>query len=66
MKKPRVTLVSIALLGVAFAFVFGPTSLAADEKEGASSSSCISCHTDLAKMDSYGAATGGAGAAIAG
>jgi mono/diheme cytochrome c family protein len=66
MNKSRVALVYITLLGVAIVFAFGRTPLAADEGTEVSSSSCISCHTDLAKMDSYGASSGAAEGGIAG
>ncbi|MGD0887520.1 MAG: hypothetical protein ABSA46_21975 [Thermodesulfovibrionales bacterium] len=68
-KKGKKTLSFITLVGIAFVFALGVfalggTPFAADE--GASSTACIKCHTDLNKMDSYGAASAGAGAAIAG
>jgi hypothetical protein len=63
-KKSKMTLVSIALLGITFAFALGGVPFAADK--GASGNACIKCHTDLNRMDSYGAAGAGAGAAIAG
>ncbi len=63
-KKSKMTLVSIALPGIAFALALGGTPFAAGEV--ASGSECIKCHTDLDKMDSYGAASAGGAAAIAG
>jgi hypothetical protein len=62
-KHSRATLVSFTLMGIAFAFAFGGMPCAADE---GASSACIKCHTDLEKMDSYGAASAGGAAAIAG
>ena len=60
----RLTLAAITFLGVAFAFGFGGKLFGAEEP--ASSTECINCHTDLKKMDSYGAASAGGAAAIAG
>jgi hypothetical protein len=63
-KRTRLTLPAIALLGIACAFGLGGKLFAAEGL--ASSSECIKCHTDLKKMDSYGAASAGGAAAIAG
>jgi hypothetical protein len=61
-KRSRLTLAVI--IGIACAFGVVGNLFAA---EGPSSSSaCIKCHTDLEKMDSYGAASAGGAAAIAG
>ena len=62
MKSKRIT-ITAALLGLACTFGLAGT-LAAEEE--ASSSACINCHTDLDRMDEYGAAKAGGGAAIAG
>jgi hypothetical protein len=58
------TLAAITFLGVACAFGLGGKLSAAEGP--ASSSECVKCHTDLNKMDSYGAASVGGAAAIAG
>jgi nitrate/TMAO reductase-like tetraheme cytochrome c subunit len=63
-KHSMATLVSVTFLGIALGVVFIGATYAADE--GASSSACIKCHTDLEKMDTYGAASAGGAAAIAG
>jgi len=63
-RRTRFTLAAITLLGVAFTFGLGGTVSAAESQ--ASSSECIKCHTDLKKMDSFGAASAGGAAAIAG
>ncbi len=59
----RMFAVTAALLGLAILFGFGAT-LAAAETE--TSSACINCHTDLDRMDKYGAAAASGGASIAG
>lgn len=63
-RRTGFTLAVIGCLGVALAFGLSGTLFAAQET--ASSSECIKCHTDLKKMDRYGAASAGGGAAIAG
>ncbi|MEJ2697078.1 MAG: hypothetical protein P8013_10565 [Candidatus Sulfobium sp.] len=62
-RRTRFTLAVISFLGIACAFGLGGTLFAA---EAPASSECIKCHTDLKKMDRYGAASAGGGAAIAG
>jgi hypothetical protein len=62
--RSRLAIAAIVFLTVALAFGLGAKLFAADET--ASSSECIKCHTDLDKMDSYGAASAGGAAAIAG
>lgn len=59
--KQKIILAAIALLGIMVTFGAG-TSGAQDSE----SSSCTNCHSDLEKMDSYGAAAASGGAAIAG
>jgi hypothetical protein len=63
-RRTRLTLAAITFLGIACAFGLGGKLFAAEGP--ASSSECIKCHTDLKKMDSYGAASAGGAAAIAG
>lgn len=63
-RRTSVTLAVITFLGLAFTFGLRGTVFAAEGT--ASSSECIKCHTDLKKMDSYGAASAGGAAAIAG
>jgi hypothetical protein len=63
-RTTRLTLAIVTFLGIACAFALGDTLFAAEGP--ASSSQCIKCHTDLKKMDSYGAASAGGAAAIAG
>ena len=55
--------VTAALLGLAS--TFGAAGMLAAEDES-SSSQCINCHTDLDRMDEYGAASSGESAGIAG
>jgi len=62
--RTRLTLAVVALMGFACAFVLGGTVFAADGSQ--SSSECIKCHTDLKKMDSFGASSAGGAAAVAG
>ena len=62
--RTRLTLAAITLLGIACAFGLQGNAFGAEGL--ASSSECIKCHTDLKKMDSYGAASAGGAAAIAG
>ncbi len=57
-------LAAVGLLSIACAFGMGSRLFAADGT--ASSSECIKCHTDLDRMDSYGAASAAGAAAIAG
>jgi hypothetical protein len=57
-------LAAFAFLVVACAIGMGGTVFAAEGPQ--SSSECIKCHTDLNKMDSYGAASAGGAAAVAG
>jgi hypothetical protein len=64
MKKAKGILVASTVLGIAFVLALTGRPYAADE--GTSSSECIKCHTDLKKMDTYGAASSGGAAAIAG
>ena len=54
---------TIALPGLVWAFGAAGAAFA---QEAASSSACVKCHTDLEKMDEYGAAAAGKAAAIAG
>jgi hypothetical protein len=61
-RRSRLTLAVI--IGIACAFGLIGNLFAAGEPS--SSSACIKCHTDLEKMDSYGAASAGGAAAIAG
>jgi len=57
-------MVTVALVGLACTFSAAGTIYA---QEGISSSSeCIRCHTDLDKMDEYGAAKAAGAAGIAG
>lgn len=56
-------MVAAAFLSLACTFGLAGTVPAEDE---ASSSECISCHTDLERMDEYGAAAAGGEAGIAG
>jgi hypothetical protein len=62
--RKRLILAAITFLGVAIAFGMGNSLFA--EEPADSSSECIKCHTDLEKMDQYGAAEAGKAAAIAG
>jgi hypothetical protein len=57
------SVITAALLGLAC--TFGVAGMLSAEDE-ASSSECINCHTDLERMDEYGAVAAGGGAAIAG
>jgi hypothetical protein len=63
-RRARLTLAAITFLGIACAF--GPGDKLSAEEGSASSSECIKCHSDLGRMDSYGAASAGGAAAIAG
>ncbi|MEJ2685386.1 MAG: hypothetical protein P8Z71_13450 [Candidatus Sulfobium sp.] len=63
-RRTKFTLAVITFLSVAFTFGLGGTVFAAEGT--ASSSECIKCHTDLKKMDQYGAASAAGAAAIAG
>ncbi|MDA8387045.1 MAG: hypothetical protein M0Z58_00105 [Nitrospiraceae bacterium] len=63
-KKAKWLFVTFFLAGIACALGFAGVVLA--RQPGASSSACIKCHTDLPLMDTYGAASGGGSAAIAG
>jgi|GEM_PF-2155687 len=60
----RLTVAIVALLGIAFALALGGTVFAAEEPQ--SSSECVKCHTDLKKMDSFGAGSAGGAAEVAG
>jgi hypothetical protein len=60
----RLSLGVIAFLSIACALGLSGKLFAAGKPP--SSSECIKCHTDLNKMDSYGAASAGGAAAIAG
>lgn len=62
-KKTRGILFATTFVGLSFA-VGSVGNVAAAEADP--SSACISCHTDLDEMDSYGAASSTGGAAIAG
>jgi len=62
--KRRGLVVTVALVGLAC--TFGTTGVLFAQEEIASSSECIRCHTDLEKMDKYGAAKAGGSAGIAG
>ena len=62
--KRRGLVVTVALVGLAC--TFGSAGALFAEEGVASSSECIRCHTDLDKMDKYGAAKASGGAAIAG
>lgn len=63
-RKTGLTLAVIGFLGITF--TAGLTGTLSAAEAPASSSECIKCHTDLKKMDRYGAASGGGAAAIAG
>ncbi|MEJ2032207.1 MAG: hypothetical protein P8Y63_04030 [Deltaproteobacteria bacterium] len=54
-------MIAAGLFGLAC--TFGTATAIADT---ASSSACINCHTDLGRMDEYGAKAAGGAAAIAG
>lgn len=62
--KKRLTVASAAMLGLAFTFGFAGLSTA--QEEANSSSECIKCHTDLERMDEFGAAAASSSAGIAG
>ena len=62
--KRKGLVVTVALVGLAC--TFGSAGALFAEEGVASSSECIRCHTDLDKMDKYGAAKAGGSAAIAG
>lgn len=62
MKRKRF-MITAAFLGLACTFGLAKTLSAEDT---ASSSECINCHTDLDRMDEYGAAAAGGEAGIAG
>ncbi len=62
-RKTQGIVIAGAVLGLSV--ITGPGSMPA-AKETDSSSACISCHTNLEEMDSYGAAAAGGGGAIAG
>ena len=62
MRRKRLVIPAV-LVGVACSF--GTAALLSAEDES-SSSECINCHTDLDRMDEYGASASGGGAAIAG
>jgi hypothetical protein len=61
--KKKLTLPSVALLGLACTFGFAEMVSA---EEAVSSSECIKCHTDLEQMDAFGAAAASSSAGIAG
>ncbi len=61
--KKKLTLTSAALLGLACTFGVAGTVHA---QEADPSSECIKCHTDLEKMDAFGAAAANSAAGIAG
>ncbi len=63
-RRTRLAIAAVTFLGMAFAF--GPGNTARAAEEAPSSSECIKCHTDLERMDSYGAASASGAAAIAG
>ena len=63
-RRTRLTIAAMMFLVIIFAFGPGVRLFAAEEAP--SSSECIKCHTDLNRMDSYGAASAGGAAAIAG
>jgi len=62
MKKERF-LITATFLGLACSLSFAGTLSAEDDSP---SSACINCHTDLDRMDEYGAAASAGGAGIAG
>jgi len=62
MKRKRLT-ITASLLAIACMFGLAGKLLA---ENLASSQQCINCHTDLDRMDEYGAAASGGSAAIAG
>ena len=62
--KRKLIVASAALLGMAC--TFGPAGLASAKEGTDSSSECIKCHTDLEKMDAFGAAAASSAAGIAG
>lgn len=64
MGKKRLTVASATMLGLAC--TFGVAGTLAAEEEANPSSACIRCHTDLGKMDEFGAAAASASAGIAG
>jgi hypothetical protein len=61
--KGKRLMITAALLGVACTLGLARTLLAETE---ISSQECINCHTDLDRMDEYGAAASGGSAGIAG
>jgi hypothetical protein len=63
-RRTGLTIAAITFLGIACAF--SPGGMLSAAEAPASSGECIKCHTDLKKMDSYGAASAGGAAAIAG
>jgi len=62
--KKRGFVVTVALVGLACSF--GSAGVLFAQEEVTSSSECIRCHTDLDKMDKYGAAKAEGSAGIAG
>jgi len=62
--KKKLTLASAALLGLAC--TFGVAGTVSAQEEAGSSSECIKCHTDLERMDAFGAAAASSSAGIAG
>ncbi len=61
--KGKRLMITAALLGVAFTVGVAGQLYAQAEP---SSQECINCHTDLDRMDEYGAAAAGGSASIAG
>jgi hypothetical protein len=62
--RTRLTLAVVALVGFVCAFCLGGTVFAAEQPQ--SSSECIKCHTDLKKMDKFGAASAAGTGGVAG
>jgi hypothetical protein len=62
--RTRLVFAAALFLGIAIVLAMGSSLFA--EEPADSSSECIKCHTDLEKMDRYGAASAGKAAAIAG
>jgi len=62
--KKKLTVASAAMLGLAC--TFGLSGMLSAQEEANSSSECIKCHTDLERMDEFGAAAASSSAGIAG
>ena len=62
--KKKFTLPSVALLGLVCTFGFAE--MVSAEEAVSSSGECTKCHTNLDKMDAFGAAAASSSAGIAG